>query len=68
MTGRAAAVLRAHDPDHYALHKALRAAITTGSMHWQRACDELLALYRAPGADPASRIEACVTSPDWVLR
>jgi hypothetical protein len=46
---------------------ALRAAIATGSMHWQRACDELLALYRAPGADPASRIEACITAPEWVL-
>jgi len=47
---------------------ALHAAVSAGTTHWGRACEQLLALYRTNGADAPLLIERCVHSPDWVLR
>ena len=47
---------------------ALRDATATGSLHWLRACDELVALHRSGGADAVSHIDAFAFAPGRVLR
>ena len=47
---------------------ALSAAVSAGSAHWGRACDQLLTLHRTLGADAPLLIDTCVQAPDWVLQ
>ena len=47
---------------------SLRAAVAAGVPHWQRACDQLLALHRTQGATAPKPIEECLQSAQWVLQ
>lgn len=47
---------------------ALKAAVEAGAVHWGRACEQLLMLYRHHGAAAPPFIDSAVQSPDWALR
>jgi hypothetical protein len=46
---------------------ALRQTVAQGAAHWRCACDAMLALHRACGAEEAARLEAGALSASWVL-
>jgi hypothetical protein len=41
--------------------------VAQGAAHWRCACDAMLALHRACGAEEAARLEAGALSASWVL-
>jgi len=46
---------------------ALRSAVSAGTAHWGRACEQLLEIHRTQGDQAPAAIERRAQSPDWVL-